>query len=158
MKLRIFRIITATLLTLLSLTGIFLAVFNIILANNGTRQDSSYLILLISFFIGSLFLGFETFFVIRSFKEGTLILHQICIVDKGYTKRKATLIIASVLAIVGIGLIIFNSLIYTGVINLNQSPMTSEFNLFYCILLLLNSLIVIVYYLFIVQDDIEIAD
>lgn len=158
MKLRIFRICIAFLLGLLSLTGIFLAVYNIILANNGTRQDESYLILLISLFIGAFFIGFETFFVIRSFKQGTIILHQLCIINKGNIKRKPTLIIALIVSAIGAGLVVFNSLIYVGVITLKQSPMTSEFNLYYSLMLLVNGLIVVFYYLFIVQYDIEIID
>ena len=157
MKLKIFRIISLICLSLVALAGVALAILNIIFQEQGLRSDSSYIILLIALLIGAFFSGFEAYFVIKSFKEGTLLLHSLCMHDNRNRKKLPVLIIASVICFLVICGLIFNVLIYTGTINLNQSLMTCEFNMYYCVLIAVNTLMVITYWLFIVLDDIEIG-
>ena len=156
MKLKIFRIICSVILAILALLGVAIAVYNIIVAND--RQAESYLLYLICFFIGFLFLTFETYFVIKSFKSGTLLLHDICLKNKSNIKRPITLIASSIISALALAFLILNICIYAGLTSIQQGPMAVEFNMYFSVLVLVNTLILIIYYLFIVQDDIEIQN
>ena len=147
MKLKAFRIINIIRLSVLALLGLAIAIFNIIVADQ--RQADSYLLYLICFFIGFLFLSFEVYFIAKSFKSGTLLLHDICLVNNSNIKRKTTLIVASILGALALGYFFFNVCAYAKLININQGPMALEFNMYFCLILLINCLTVINYWIFI---------
>lgn len=155
MKLRVFRYSFIVVFSLLTLLGLFFAIYNIVLAP--IRQDDSYLLYLICFLIGLLFSFFETYFIIKSFKEGTLILHDLCMKEKTNHKNKITLIISSVISMIIFAYFIFNLLIYSNKIEINLSLMACEFNIYFCLLALTNSIMIIIYWLFIVLEDFEIS-
>lgn len=156
MKLKAFRIINIIRLSVLALLGLAIAILNIIYAEQ--RQADSYLLYLICFFVGFLFLAFEVYFIAKSFKSGTLLLHDICLKNNSNIKRKVTLIVAIVIGTLALGYFFLNVCAYAKLINLNIGPMALEFNMFFSLLLLLNSLAVINYWIFIVQEDIEISN
>lgn len=156
MKLKGFRIISIVFTALGLALGIVLTIYNIMQAE--VRQDEAYLLYLICFLVGVLFLGFEIGFTVKAFKEGTLLLHGLCMKEKSIEKRPATLIISLVVGALCIGYLVFNILAYTGTIEINQSLMAVEFNMYFCIIILLNMLELIFYWLFIVQEDIGVRD
>lgn len=158
MKLKLFRISILIIYLLTALLGFGLAIYNIYLTTSNLRADPSYILLLLGFLIGGLFLAFEVFFVGKSFKEGTILLHQLVMKPKMNTRKSATLIISSSIGAVALALLILNACSYCNVVNINATPMMMEFNMFFSILIVVNALVFNVYWLFIAAEDIEIID
>lgn len=155
MKLKTFRIINIIRLSVLALLGLAIAILNIIYAEQ--RQADSYLLYLICFFVAFLFLAFEVYFIAKSFKSGTLLLHDLCLKEGTNIKRKVTIIISSIIGAVALGYFFLNVCAYAKLVNINLGPMALEFNMYFSLILLINCLAIIGYWLFIVQEDIEIS-
>ena len=159
MKLKIYRISLIIIFTLLLALGMFFAINNIILVTNGIRNDNGYLIYLIGMLIGVLFLGFEIFLVAKSFKHGTSLLHTLCLKDNSNEKRKPILIMAcSILAVIVTFLIINVLFYYKVLVNSFVNPTMIDFNFYFSLIILFNAVALIIYYLFIAIDDIEVID
>ena len=160
MKLFVYRLINLIVFLLTMLLGIFYAIYNIVSSNLGLRSSNDFILYLIGILIGVLFLGFEIVFIAKSFKNKTVLLHAICTKEKSlYKKNKVILIIDLIFLAIGVGLIIVNSLFYARVIvTPNVDEMMMDFNFFFSLIIFINALSLLIYYLFIVQDDIEVVD
>lgn len=155
MKLRFFRICSIIIFATICLLGILFAIKNVILSVNGLLEESSYIILLIALLIGALLSGYETIFIGKSFKHGTSILHALCMKPNTQLRQNSILIVSSIASFVFLGLIIVNVLGLNGIIKMNASSMTCEFNTYYCVIIFANALELLLYWLFIAEDDVE---
>ena len=155
MKLRFFRICSLIIFAIICLFGIVLAIKNVFLSVNGLLEEDSYIILLIALLIGALLTGYETLFIGKSFKNGTTVLHALCMKPGTQIRQTSMLIVSSIASFVFLGLIVVNILGFNGIIKMNASSMACDFNTFYCIIIFANSLEILFYWLFIAEDDVE---
>ena len=149
MRIRIYRVSLSILLFISIFVGLYFCYDTFFEMTKTNNSQTEYLINLFCFVIGIVFLAFELINVFKSFKNGTILLHQIAY-NKTNKIRKSTLFIAIFLLLLSIFLFTWFLLALNGNNSLSFSSFLKSDNelfIYVAIILFVNSISIIVYQL-----------
>lgn len=155
MKLKKFRISYVALVIVLMLLAVGAIVYTFLArAFSLYTSTGMFFINIISYGACLFFCFFQLRLIIQSFRNGTLLLNQICFTPN-HKRRKITGIIASVIFLISITQIVIFLLLRFNIFSSTniEEYLTYEYLIFFGIFLFIESYILLSYYVFLRLDD-----